>query len=178
MANDTADRAASLVYFIQRGEDGPIKIGFTRNLKRRLGDFAVSIPEPVHLRLAIRGSRDVERHYHATFAAHRIMGEWFKPSKEILDAIRCMAQEGLDASMRPGRREVRPAYLRAKKLAGGKVAWFWEIPSWARPPAERLGQKCPVGSEALGSDFSIAAKRAKCLNEQLREWRKRGRCFK
>lgn len=70
-----------------------------------------------------------------------------------------------------------PRYLRGKSLArldgsGRKVlAYFWELPTWAKPPAERAGRKCPVVSEALGTDLAAAIAKADRLNASLDEWR-------
>lgn len=64
-----------------------------------------------------------------------------------------------------------PRYTRAKKLKSG-VAYFWEPPHWARPPAERLGRACPAQACALGRDLSKALERADGLNETLDEWRR------
>lgn len=64
-----------------------------------------------------------------------------------------------------------PRYTRAKKVKKG-VAYFWELPHWARPPAEREGKVCPVRSTALGTDLGSACTRANVLNEALDAWRK------
>ena len=64
-----------------------------------------------------------------------------------------------------------PRYLRAKKLSGGSTAYFWERPSWAKPPAEKYGRRCPVDSEALGQDLAAAIGKADLLNAALDEWR-------
>jgi hypothetical protein len=79
---------------------------------------------------------------------------------------------------RPPRARVRlPKYLRSKRLAergaDGRplVAYYWERPSWAKPPAERHGRRCPVDSEALGTDLAAAIGKAERLNAQFDEWR-------
>jgi hypothetical protein len=64
-----------------------------------------------------------------------------------------------------------PRYLRAKKRADGSTGYFWELPSWARPPAERWAKPCPVSSEALGTDLAAAIGKADMLNTFLDEWR-------
>lgn len=64
-----------------------------------------------------------------------------------------------------------PRYLRAKKLANKAVAYFWERPSWAKPPAEKHGRTCPVDSEALGTDLAAAIGKADLLNAALDDWR-------
>lgn len=64
-----------------------------------------------------------------------------------------------------------PRYLRAKRLAKGGTAYFWERPSWAKPPIEKHGRLCPVDSEALGTDLAVAIGKAELLNASLDEWR-------
>jgi len=66
---------------------------------------------------------------------------------------------------------VLPRYLRAKRRADGTTGYFWERPSWAKPPAERYGRLCPVDSEALGADLAAAIGKAELLNTMLDEWR-------
>lgn len=65
-----------------------------------------------------------------------------------------------------------PSYVSPRDLAGGKRAYFWTRPSWAKPPAERHGKTCPVVSTALGTDLATAITRANALNEAFRQWRK------
>ena len=64
-----------------------------------------------------------------------------------------------------------PHYVRPKKLAGNKIGYFWERPTWAKPPAERNGRTCPVDSEPLGTDLAAAWAKAEILNAALDEWR-------
>jgi hypothetical protein len=74
-----------------------------------------------------------------------------------------------------------PAYTRRTRLASGQWAYFWELPSWARPtkdpktgkPVSRVrhGRPCPVMSTALGTDTAEAFSKAENLCEALKEWR-------
>ena len=64
-----------------------------------------------------------------------------------------------------------PRYLRAKRLKNGTTAYFWELPHWARPPAERDGKRCPVHSIPLGTDLAEAIGKADAQNEALDGWR-------
>lgn len=75
------------VYFIQRGADGPIKIGYTkRDPCRRMADFQVACPERLSLigHIPVVGIT-VERYIHRELAEHRIGGEWFRPSRQVLE---------------------------------------------------------------------------------------------
>jgi integrase len=64
-----------------------------------------------------------------------------------------------------------PRYVRKRRLKDGREAYFWELPSWARPPAERFGRQCPAKSEALGTYVADAHRRGDILNTILDEWR-------
>lgn len=64
-----------------------------------------------------------------------------------------------------------PRYMRGKKLAAGKVSYFWEPPHWARPPQTRNGRACPVRSNPLGQNLAKAIETAEQLNEALDGWR-------
>jgi hypothetical protein len=76
-----------LVYFVQKGETGPIKIGFTFRLHGRLKKLQTSSEERLHLRAAIPGNVALERTIHGMFAHYRLEGEWFAPSAELLEYI-------------------------------------------------------------------------------------------
>lgn len=77
----------TFVYFIQVGEDGPIKIGFSRNPKERLEDLQGANFERLRLVYFCPGSRENESQLHAWFRAARGCGEWFKPVVGIADLI-------------------------------------------------------------------------------------------
>ena len=84
---DARPAGVKRVYFIQQGEDGPIKIGFTVDLRKRLVALRTSTPHPLRLLLEVPGGEDVERDWHKRFAHVRLNGEWFRPDDELLQAI-------------------------------------------------------------------------------------------
>jgi hypothetical protein len=62
-----------------------------------------------------------------------------------------------------------PRYVRRKPLAGGRWAYFFEPPTWAR----RAG--CPVAAEPLGEDYGAAVFRAEdVLLKAFDSWRTGG----
>lgn len=75
------------VYFVQQGEDGPIKIGFANNLAGRLRGLQTANPYKLHLRLVLHGNRKTEQKFHERFNADRLKGEWFRPSHDLLAFI-------------------------------------------------------------------------------------------
>ncbi len=75
-----------VVYFVQMGEQGPIKIGYSSSLARlrsRLSTLRTDSPFPIHLRRVAHGDRETERQAHRFFAHLRIRGEWFYPDAEL-----------------------------------------------------------------------------------------------
>ncbi len=72
------------VYFVQQGEDGPIKIGLSVDPEKRLSSLQVSTSEPLYLRAATPGDWSVEEGLHQHFAHLHIQGEWFRPGPDLL----------------------------------------------------------------------------------------------
>jgi Meiotically up-regulated gene 113 len=75
------------VYFIQQGKDGPIKIGSTTNITKRLKELQQANPNTLHIMHTTTGGQNLERHLHKIFSKYRIIGEWFEPVDEILMLI-------------------------------------------------------------------------------------------
>ena len=75
------------VYFITYGESGPIKIGFTSNFDYRLQHLQTSCPYPLVVLGMIDATPALEYALHQQFREHRMRGEWFSPSPDILAEI-------------------------------------------------------------------------------------------
>lgn len=81
-----ADHGSRLtnIYFVRRGDDGPVKIGSARNVTKRLNDLQVANAEPLRLLAVYTAPARFERELHDYLAADRIGGEWFAPSERVL----------------------------------------------------------------------------------------------
>lgn len=75
------------VYFIQRDTDGPIKIGISNDIGRRLSTLQISSPEPLKVLVCIPGERAEEIALHGHFKQYVIAGEWFFPADPLLRFI-------------------------------------------------------------------------------------------
>jgi hypothetical protein len=73
-------------YFAQIGHDGPIKIGVTSDVKRRLKELQTNVPWRLRLLLVTDQYADYEI-YHS-FSASRMRAEWFYPTAELLAFIK------------------------------------------------------------------------------------------
>lgn len=73
-----------MIYFIQQGCDGPIKIGYSNNnVYERLISLQIGNPNELKLIEEIPGTRRVEKKLHKRFSNERIRGEWFEYSERL-----------------------------------------------------------------------------------------------
>ena len=93
-------------YFIQRGKNGPIKIGKSKDPEARLKELQTASDEELHLLAVVSG--DIEKQLHEHFKNFRIRGEWFEAepalislairySRRVEDAARCVVNNFNDA---------------------------------------------------------------------------------
>ncbi len=79
--------APAVVYFVQQGNDGPIKIGASRNFDKRLKKLRTHSPVGIRVLGTFPGGFEAERDLHHELAAHQLEGEWFSPTTEVLAAL-------------------------------------------------------------------------------------------
>jgi hypothetical protein len=63
------------VYFLRMGR--AVKIGFTRDVRKRMSAIQSSCPAPTEVLKVIPGVVNTERYFHEHFAEYRLSGEWF-----------------------------------------------------------------------------------------------------
>lgn len=91
---------AGYIYFMKR-ENGDIKIGYSIDVITRRSAVSTQQASKVDLLGAIRGTRQDERDFHLRYAETRVDGEWFTPSKELIDFIKANATfEGIENPVR------------------------------------------------------------------------------
>lgn len=75
-----------MIYFIQQGEDGPVKVGhsYTEQVGKRMSNLQTSNPCELRLLTTMPGSTDREKWIHRLLADHHIRGEWFHPAPLVL----------------------------------------------------------------------------------------------
>jgi hypothetical protein len=100
------------VYFVQAGQNGPIKIGYADDVGLRLNKIRSDCPQPITLLLEIEGGLDVEAALHERFDALRFRGEWFWPGKALLTFIETMTPEPVEEEPQP----LEPDYASPRAL--------------------------------------------------------------
>lgn len=120
-----------MIYFIRRGEDGPVKIGFTTNLDKRLASLQGGNAEKLTVIRTMDGDKETERVLHGYFADQRLHGEWFEYSEEML---RVDAPAYVAAAPKP-----TTEWTLAQRLAAALRADFGHLKQARRVVAEITG---------------------------------------
>ena len=77
-----------MIYFIQAGDNGPVKIGYSINPEKRLQALQTSHPQKLRMITVIDGDRDLEKELHEYFSDESVSGEWFNiDMRAILAAL-------------------------------------------------------------------------------------------
>lgn len=79
-----------MIYFIENIETKHIKIGFTTNVKERLGQLQTSSPHELRVLSICEGDDKYEKELHGKFNEFRVRGEWFMPDKELMNHIKSL----------------------------------------------------------------------------------------
>lgn len=81
-----------MIYAIQCGENGPIKLGRAEDPYKRMKHLQTSNPFNLSM-LACEETLDdeeAEKQLHIQLRMYRIRGEWFRPEKAVLDTVALM----------------------------------------------------------------------------------------
>jgi len=80
-----------LLYFIQAGDSGPIKIGVSTlsNMKLRMASIQTSNAEKINVLavLIVSNPQYLEENLHNYLSEHRMNGEWFRPDDRVLSFV-------------------------------------------------------------------------------------------
>jgi len=83
-----------MIYFIQSGKAGPIKIGFTANdVNERLSALQAATPEKLQILMTKEGGKRLESQLHKKFDSLNIRREWFQPGEILVEFI--ASQKGI-----------------------------------------------------------------------------------
>lgn len=80
-------RRYGFVYFIQAEHGGPVKIGYSESIGKRLEQLQTSSPYRLRVIGRMRGGRTREKELHERFEHSRLNGEWFDLTDELQQLI-------------------------------------------------------------------------------------------
>jgi hypothetical protein len=82
------------VYFIRFGETGPIKIGYSTQVGRRVAELQTGSPEELHVVATVPGTKTDEAALHRRFKGQHARGEWYRAAPEVMACAAEMQQTG------------------------------------------------------------------------------------
>ena len=116
-------KPTSWVYFVQAGENGPIKIGVTSGDPMvRMAALQTGNPERLRMLGYVPGDRSREERAHSRFSDLRMQGEWFRAAPELLTFI----DGAVFASGHVTSSEVEPGENDEDELAA-EYAHIWSV---------------------------------------------------
>lgn len=84
----------AFLYFIQAGEEGPIKIGIAANVTKRLDMLQTGNPEKLRIVGLLECHDSLEKVLHGRFRDGHIRGEWFDPwTPGLWELVTCVRRE-------------------------------------------------------------------------------------
>jgi len=89
------DNLESVVYFIQGENGGPIKIGLTQDIKKRLASLQTGYPDNLVVLALLPGDATIESEIHKLFSLYKLRGEWFQPDDKILAIVKNVKRSNL-----------------------------------------------------------------------------------
>lgn len=142
----------SCVYVIcaENGEP-PVKVGFSKNLRKRLSTFNVAAQKKLHVFFSkdVDDPRAVEKEAHAILSEHRLNGEWFNVDGETAKAAVLKASKISEAKPRASE-PVRTAPPRSSAIIEMRPR---ETIRWLGP---RAYNSTPVLSVSIGYRGKLA----------------------
>lgn len=110
-----------MIYFIQHGEDGYIKIGYTSRLETRLRELRKQYGVVTLLGIC-DGDKTTERELHSRFSTLNRFGEWYRPTDELREFIAHHTHAAVIRPYRRDRKTVPTGKLRILQLQMSKAA--------------------------------------------------------
>ena len=84
----------TVIYFIQSEHGGPIKIGQTEDMAKRLVGLQTSRPDKLIVLASAPGTIRDERDLHLRFSRIRDKGEWFHATEELTEFVKAVSIHG------------------------------------------------------------------------------------
>lgn len=85
------------IYVVQMNGDGPVKIGYSNDegsARSRVSQLQTGNPYPLEMIWLSNGNQGIEAKVHRILSAHRMSGEWFHPSMEVMGFLERVKEIG------------------------------------------------------------------------------------
>lgn len=131
-----------MIYFIQAGDGGPVKIGFAEDIRKRFCQLQIANHEELRLIGAMPGGLTHEHRLHEQFMEDHIRGEWFRPSERLLrTASKQTKGEIFQWAIGQSKKRPRDDLRSLKDQEAEALAAIERDPDWATPYRHRYGPR-------------------------------------
>jgi hypothetical protein len=121
------------VYFVRRADgEGPVKIGCSQSPLTRLAQLTYWAPYPLVLVASVPGDEQLERRFHAKFAADHSHSEWFQPSQELSRVVAAVAAGEFDFDSLPAPVRLLPINRRERTADEREMVRLTQRLRWVR----------------------------------------------
>ena len=124
------------IYFIQEELDGPIKIGQTGDVVKRLAILQVGCPRQLKVLFCFEVPDEkanyVETHIHQCFKNKKMRGEWYLPCPYLYDYIKRIKDKGFF---------VNPTEDEEEYIAGDKFSLMYNQIFWFIEETKQYGDQ-------------------------------------
>jgi hypothetical protein len=77
----------TFIYAISNSTNNTIKIGYSKNPKKRLAELQVATADPLVLLFSFVGDFQLEQQIHRQLEDYRVSGEWFMNCTQVLEVL-------------------------------------------------------------------------------------------
>lgn len=113
----------SFIYVLETDDLPYFKLGYTKDIAKRVGDLATGLPFDVEVRLFVTATRDDERQCHQLLKPYRKRNEWYCATPAVIsfvDDLEFAADE--DGGVAGGARSLPDAATRCRSKAAPQLA--------------------------------------------------------
>ena len=130
-----------MIYFIQAGENKPIKIGWTDSIERRIGKLQAANYEKLKILHLFEGDRESEKIFHKFAKDYRIRGEWFNSNVLKDSKIANIVKSKKEIKIKPKVKLIKKSIKSSMDVKKEREARGWS--------QELLAVKCNVSKQSL-----------------------------
>lgn len=158
------------VYFCQVDGGGPIKIGWAKDVYRRLQSLQTYCPYRLRSLAVLPGTIQDETQHLKRFSEYHIRGEWFRPEAELVEYIATLSPPKMALTAHEYAAEIleRPstttAWTSSDHLTDADAAEFIGLPTWLLRQVLGLSGRKRGASGAVARRIGAAGGAAKGIS--------------
>jgi hypothetical protein len=160
-----------MIYFMRARDGRSIKIGYSRDVKKRRTQLQQHYKRPLVVLAVLKGGRAEEAELHARFAHLRYEGtEQFRPGRELMEFLGFPSTAGSDDSLMPDlltpamRQRLGIVVLKPNRVSGATLALNLLRLGWAEMIVRvKVSKLCAAIARSSGGAYTMNRQRINTL---------------